>query len=352
MMSDTYQTYAHERNYGCRVKEFLYRGHRCVLMENDLLRVMVSADKGADILEFLYKPIDLEFLWRSYGGLRRVEHYRPSSPLAAGHFREHYPGGWHEMLPNGASPCEHRGAEFGFHGEATNLPWDYRVETDDVGCVEVKFRVRTVRLPLLVEKTLRLMRGVAELNIRERIINEAGQEVEILWGQHPTFGWPFLEAGCKVILPACRFSIGDEPLRGSRLAPSQSSDWPLAISSDGESLDLSIVPGPEVRSQDFIRLDDLAEGWFSIVNPHRRVGFRLTWDKKIFPMLGFWRVFRGAMDYPWYGMNYLIALEPACDLPSLSEAVRRGTALRLEPGVPLETELIAAAYKCQETTPA
>jgi hypothetical protein len=69
-------------------------------------------------------------------------------------------------------------------------------------------------------------------------------------------------------------------------------------------------------------------------------------------MLGFWRVFRGAMDYPWYGMNYLIALEPACDLPSLSEAVRRGTALRLEPGVPLETELIAAAYQCQETTPA
>ena len=36
-------------------------------------------------------------------------------------------------------------------------------------------------------------------------------------------------------------------------------------------------------------------------------------------------------------MNYLVALEPAVELPSLEEAARRGTALTLEPGVPFET---------------
>ena len=144
-----YQAYCHERNFGCRIRELLYRDHRCLYLENELLRILVVADKGADILEFLYKPIDMEFLWQSYNGLRRFNHYRPSNPLLDGHFREYYAGGWHEMLPNGAGPCNHRGAFFGQHGEATLLPWDYRIEVDEPGRVQVTFRVRTVRLPLL-----------------------------------------------------------------------------------------------------------------------------------------------------------------------------------------------------------
>lgn len=344
-MSDGYQTYTHERNYGCRVREFVYRGHRCLTIENELLRVMIAADKGADILEFLYKPIDLEFLWRSYGGLRPTEHFRSSSPLAAGHFREHYPGGWHEMLPNGAGPCEHRGAEFGFHGEATHLPWDYIIEKDDPDAVQVKLRVRLIRLPLLVEKTLSLQKEQSSLRIAERITNEAGQSVEFLWGQHPTFGWPFLEAGCRVELPRCQFVVGDRLPTGSRLAPSQVGEWPMVLGSDGEKLDLSIIPGPEARSQDFVRLEGFDAGWFSITNPHRKIGFRLTWDHSLFPMLGFWQVFRGAEDYPWYGMNYLAALEPACDLPSLSDAATRGTALRLDRGETLETEFVASVFQ-------
>ena len=38
-MDQPYQTYSHERNYGCRIREFVYRGHRCVSMENELLRI-------------------------------------------------------------------------------------------------------------------------------------------------------------------------------------------------------------------------------------------------------------------------------------------------------------------------
>lgn len=49
-----YQTHTHERNYGCRLRESTYREHRCVTLENESLRVMVAADKGADILEFLH----------------------------------------------------------------------------------------------------------------------------------------------------------------------------------------------------------------------------------------------------------------------------------------------------------
>jgi len=67
-----YLAYTHERNFGCRLREIVYRGHRCVTLENERLRLLVVADKGADLLERLYKPLDLELLWRSYHGLRRA----------------------------------------------------------------------------------------------------------------------------------------------------------------------------------------------------------------------------------------------------------------------------------------
>jgi hypothetical protein len=114
---------------------------------------------------------------------------------------------------------------------------------------------------------------------------------------------------------------------------------------NGETIDISLLPGPEARSHDFVRLEELTDGWFAIVNPERAVGFGLRWDVAVFPVLGYWQLFHGGPDYPWYGMNYLAALEPAVELPSLEEAAGRGTALTLEPGVPFETEFEATAFR-------
>jgi uncharacterized protein DUF4432 len=339
-----YLAFTHERNFGCRVREIVYRGHRCVTLENERLRLLVAADKGADLLEFLYKPLDLELLWRSYHGLRRAFPERPSSPLAEGPFREQFAGGWYEMLPNGPEPSTHRGAAFGFHGEATFLPWDYHLVLDEPERISVSFSVRLVRVPIHVEKTLTLERGSSTLVVDERLLCEAAHPVEILWGHHPTFGWPFLEAGCRVFVPRCLARVPAALPRGHRLMPDQEAPWPTVSGVDGSVVDLSEIPGPEVRSHDFVRLDDLADGWFAITNPHKDVGFLLRWDRTLFSTLGFWQLFRGGPDYPWYGQPYLAALEPACDLPSLSRAVARSTAIRLEPGVPLTTRLEATVF--------
>src|SRR5262245_702486 len=51
----TMEYYA-ERHYGCRVTEYGWRGHRLVVLENEVLRVGVVATKGADIVELRYKP--------------------------------------------------------------------------------------------------------------------------------------------------------------------------------------------------------------------------------------------------------------------------------------------------------
>lgn len=336
--------FPHDRNYGCRIRDFVYRGHRLISLENERLRVVMAPDKGADILELLYKPLDVECLWRSRAGLR-PEPVRFSSPLATGHFREYFPGGWHLMLPNGPEPCTHRGAEFGFHGEATLLPWDCAIERDDPERIDVSFRVRTHRIPLFVERHVSLEQGSATLRVTECVVSEAGHRVEILWGHHPTFGWPLVDAGSRIFLPACTAVVGEQLPTGSRLAPGQRRPWPVLAGADGREVDVSTVPAASLRFHDFVRIEDLAGGWFAIVNPARPVGLALSWDHRLFPVLGLWHVWGGGPDYPWYGAPHLLALEPACDLPSLAKAVVRGTAIALEPGAAIEITLEATVFE-------
>ncbi len=318
------------RNYGCRIREFDYRGNRCLTLENERLRILVSVDKGCDILEFCYKPLDMDFLWHAPQGLRDPRLFRQSSPLAQGNFREYFAGGWYEMLPNGPAPSNHAGAEWGQHGEATLLPWSYRILRDEPDAIEVMFQVDLVRIPLHVEKVLRLQSECNTLIIEETIRNQGGERVHFLWGQHPTFGWPFLEEGCRIFLPGCTASTGNEVPADARLLAGQSGEWPHLKNLGAADVDLSHLPPPSVQSHDFVRLEGLDDGWFAIVNEKRGVGFALRWDAKLFPVLGYWQLFSGGPGYPWYRSHYLAALEPASDLPSVAESVRKGTALHLD----------------------
>jgi hypothetical protein len=338
-----YASSAYERNYGCRLREFIFRGIRCVTLENEKIRVLVAAEKGADILEFLWKPSDVDVLWHSPTGLRPPGAAK-SAPRPEGEFRDLFAGGWYEMLPNGPEPCTHAGTSWGNHGESTLLPWNYTILQDDPHKIGVRFETRLTRIPLHVEKTMWLHQQSGTLTIEEKVTNFSDQTVEALWGQHPTFGWPFLEENCRVYLPPCKAQIEDKTCIDARLAAGQKGEWPWLRNADGEKVDLSVLPAPEMRSHDFVRLTGLEQGWFAIVNPRLQVGWALKWDVQKFPVLGFWQLYRGGSGYPWYGMHYLAALEPANDLPSLSHAVARGTATVLSAGASTSTTWEATAF--------
>ena len=63
--------YQNERNYGCRVSDdWEYRGNKVAIIENELIRVVVLVDKGADIYSFVHKPSDTDYMWRSTWGVR------------------------------------------------------------------------------------------------------------------------------------------------------------------------------------------------------------------------------------------------------------------------------------------
>jgi hypothetical protein len=346
-MTNDYQTYNHTRNYGCRITEFIIAGYRAVAMENEKLRVTILADKGSDIYEFLYKPKDVDFMWRSRAGLR--SHHLTSSPLAQGPHNDYYEGCWQELFPNCGPLSLHQGAEVGQHGEVLLLPWRYSITKDEPDKIEIRFDVRTVRAPFHLTKTLSLRRYEAALRIHERVTNESGQDVDFTWGHHPAFGWPFIDESCRIDLPECRLrTLPEFTPSTSRLKPDQLVQWPMAEGASGERIDLSRIPGPQAEAHDMVFLEGIADGWYAITNTRMKVGFAMRYPSDLFRVLWYWQVYRGARDYPFWSSTYNIALEPCATLPTLSRAAERGEALRLGPGESREIELMAVAFEGTE----
>lgn len=93
--------YTYGRKQGCRLSlDYTYKGMRVAFLENELIRVGVLLDKGADIFEFTYKPHDIDFLWQSPIPMRSP--FVATSALAEGNFHDYYYGGWQEVLPSAA----------------------------------------------------------------------------------------------------------------------------------------------------------------------------------------------------------------------------------------------------------
>ncbi len=110
------------RAHSCRISdEWTYRGMRTLIIENELLRVTVLLDRGSDIVEFRYKPRDLDFLHFGPHGLRDPARETPSA-YTNSPYLDVFNGGWNEILPNGGPPVLYQGARLGQHGEISLLP--------------------------------------------------------------------------------------------------------------------------------------------------------------------------------------------------------------------------------------
>ena len=103
------------RHFGARLHDYTLQGYRTIALENEVLRVEVLADKGSDIVGFLHKPSDTDFMWHREVGLQPAG--LGAEPRGADEFVfvDQYEGGWQECLPNG-------GAERPLQGRPAALP--------------------------------------------------------------------------------------------------------------------------------------------------------------------------------------------------------------------------------------
>ena len=330
--------YRQRRNWGCRVRETRELGIHAIALENRMLRISVLPGKGTDLVEFNYKPLDLDFVWLAPGGIRNpaVMHSTSPDPLAT--FLDSYPGGWQEVFPNAGAPALHAGARFGQHGEVFALPWDVEVTEDAELAVAVRCTVRGQKTPCTIKKTLRLTGDAPVLEIRESVTNESPVTIEAMWGHHITFGKPFLNPGHRIVLPeqiVARPHQGAVGPGGRRVASNAEFTWPHATGADGRPLDLSTIPEPGTAS-DLYYLSGFPDStaWYELVDPEDGVGMRVEWDATTMPYLWYWQEFGATTGYPWYGRAYTVGLEPSSSYPTngLPDAVANGSALVLGPG--------------------
>ena len=331
------------RHHGCRIGEFTWRGHRLIVLESQKLRIGILASKGADIVEFRYKPNDLDVLWHAPQTILPPGEAIPPSPRAQGPFLDYYPGGWQEVLPNSGPATVYKGAELGQHGEVALLPWDVRVLEDRAERIEVEFAVETVRTPFRLVRRMILEGDSSVLLLRESVANLGEEEMHYAWSHHPAIDAPFLEEGCRILLPECEVTQSQHA-QGlqRRFVVGKTEAYPNLEAVGGGIERVDEVQGKERRTEDVLLFTNLAEGRCSLQNPRLGLQFSLKWDRAVFPYFWCWQVYGGSFGYPYYGRAYTVALEPFnCPIMKLSDAVEKGLVPTLKAGATIETELEA-----------
>ena len=340
--------YQQERTYGCRISDaWTYRGLKTAIVENEILRVVVLVDKGADIYQLVHKPTDVDFLWRSPWGVRDPTRFLPTSGWPAGVWLDVYEGGWQTVLPGGGYPSNYNGVELGLHAEVNTIPWDAAIVEDSPQQVSLRCWVRTYRTPFYAEKTLTLKAGSPMLEIQETLVNEGEESAMCVWGQHIALGAPFLSEDCILDLPGG--TVLNHPTEwhpNNRLKPGFQGEWPWSQAVDGSQVDMRQIPPRSARVTDMAYFTDLPEGWYAVTNRKLNLGFGVVFPQDIFRYLWYWQVFGGGYGYPWYGRTYNVGLEPFTSYSNqgLQSAVDNGTALRLEAGQSVTVNVKALAF--------
>ena len=325
----------------CSVSEHtLDRGYRAVTIENELLSMTVLPEKGADIYRLVYKPRNMDVLWKSPWGLKRPGSGVPTTRTTEEAWLEHYAGGWQEIFPNGGDACVYKGCHLNFHGEVSILPWDYTVEQGH-GMASAEFTVSTYRSPFLLRRKLTLEAGKPVVHLWEKLSSRAEEEMHFMWGHHPAYGAPFLNGDCRVQLPGATFQahhVEISPL--CKIAANTVAEWPN-VPGKKAVVNLGVVPPVTERNCEFGYLRDLQAGWYALTSRQHNFSIGLVWPREVFPYLWFWQELRGSFGYPWYGSCYVMAIEPFTSIPGsgLETAIAAGTAPVIPPGGSMEVEL-------------
>lgn len=245
-----------------------------------------------------------------------------------------YRGGWQTVTPNAGNACIVGAAHHGFHGRASNDPWEI---------VDATASAATLRWSghgLLVTRSLTLAHGSVVVETDWAAVATTTALVSV---EHIALGLELLAPTATLRLPggtAFELSESDGPTR----PPARVRDWPDVLLLDGmfERADTFSVEEPGGR---FLVVESLPEGWYEVVNDLTGQGLRIEWDVTALPHLWLWREVRQSGG-PWRGQAEILALEPASVPHSLglARALAEEQAIVLEPGELFRSRIAAIPF--------
>ena len=294
-----------------------------ICLTSSQLTARIDPDRGADIVDLTHRPSGASLFfstpWRN-----RADRGVQVMTGSQARWLEGYRGGWQTLIPNAGQPKSVGGAEYGFHGEASVVPW-VAVDADES---LARLEVELTSVPVRIERHVSLNDG--SLRIDDRLENLSTVELELDYVHHPAFGGDFLSGSCTIESGA-RVFINDTE-GGWAGAPFGSRHrWPR-VDGHTETLDLRRVPASDEPRALFGWLTDFEQPWASISNG--RLSARLDWDGQVMPHAWLWQELGGSTGWPWFGRARTVAIEPSSTPTSGPD---RQSAVSLGPRGALET---------------
>lgn len=334
-------------NPSCRA-EIVSHDDGTLLLENDYLAVTVLPDRGADIGGLIHKPSGIDVLWKTPWNQTASRRPAAVSSDSAAAWLELYRGGWQVIFPNAGDPCKYKGAELGFHGEASLSRWQVDIVQTGGTAAQVRLGTRLALSPFRIERVMSIEAARPVLSIREQITNEGAEPIDFMWGHHPAFGGEFIDEHCRIDVGAKRIRA-DEGYDGpfNPLKPGTDYPWPH-VERDGRPTDLSLLPSPDQPRQVFGYLQDFEEGWFALTNTRLGFGVGVAWPIEVFPYAWFWQELSASGGFPWYRAARCAAVEPFTSFPGhglVTAMEKTGTHRTLNPGESLTADLNVVFYK-------
>lgn len=189
--------------------------------------------------------------------------------------------------------------------------------------------VQLPEFPLFMKKQIRLEDET--LIVTETIRNEGGEPADFTWTQHSAFGGSFLDEQVEISYP------GEEIFLSSLYAGQggKKEEYLKNICSvpmpDGTIWNLKNMREPG-QDGHLIFTMKAETGDFALYHKARKFGFRVTWDKQVFPYIRCW--YQNTED------GYSFAIEP-CNYAysSFADTDKENMYLHLDAGEEMSTEI-------------
>ena len=233
------------------------------------------------------------------------------------------------MAPNAGAACVVDGVEHGFHGRASNDPW--QVVDADVSAASFVWRGHGLELT----RALELQGDTLRVRVEASATGDGAPLVVL---EHIGLGLELLHPEVQIDLPAgAAFELSETD--GPSTPPEGAPRWPEVLLLDGsvERADTWSLDRPRSR---LLAVAELPEGRARVRNAGTGMTVDLEWDADWLRHLWLWHEAR-TYGGPWRGLTEMLAVEPTSVAHplGLAAALEHGQARIVTPGNPAAYEL-------------